>query len=419
MNGKPVLLLGFGMQGKVAFYDLARSDLVSRLTVVDLDLDAEALKDMIARFELPGGKVQGVSLDAKDAAGVSALMRQADVVVDLLPARFAFQMAELAVENGVSFVSSQYLRDPGESDPARIARREEELLELDRRARDGALTVLPEFGMDPGVDLVLARQAVRELDEVREFYSYGAGLPEPRAADNVLKYKFMWSVEGLLRSYRRPARILRHGQVVDIPVTEVFSQDNMHILELPELGGPLESYPNGDAVKYAKLFGIETTVRSMGRYTCRYPGHGAFWDKVLKCGLLDETPVSVGGMSRAGRTGVVAVKPLDFMIALLGPQPQFHFGPQERDVALIRVDVRGIKDGKARRVIYQLIDVRDLSTGFTAMTRAVGFPVSIGAQMILRGDIAEKGLVLPADVPYGIFAEELRSRGLAAEHTVL
>jgi saccharopine dehydrogenase-like NADP-dependent oxidoreductase len=49
VNGKPVLLLGFGMQGKVAFYDLARSDLVSRLTVVDSNLDSPGSSSREAR----------------------------------------------------------------------------------------------------------------------------------------------------------------------------------------------------------------------------------------------------------------------------------------------------------------------------------------------------------------------------------
>ena len=45
------------------------------------------------------------------------------------------------------------------------------------------ITILPEMGMDPGIDLVLARLAVDELDTVYGLYSYGAGLPEPACAE--------------------------------------------------------------------------------------------------------------------------------------------------------------------------------------------------------------------------------------------
>jgi saccharopine dehydrogenase-like NADP-dependent oxidoreductase len=67
-------------------------------------------------------------------------------------------------------------------------------------------------------------------------------------------------------------------------------------------------------------------------------------------------------------------------------------------------------------VIYQVIDRRDLRTGFTAMTRTVGYTTSIGAQMILRGDIQKRGVVTPVrDVPFEIFSDELRKRGIHVE----
>jgi len=47
------------------------------------------------------------------------------------------------------------------------------------------------------------------------------------------------------------------------------------------------------------------------------------------------------------------------------------------------------------------------------MQRTVGFTASIGAQMILRGDIQERGLLSPiTDVPADVFFEELRQRGI-------
>ena len=47
------------------------------------------------------------------------------------------------------------------------------------------------------------------------------------------------------------------------------------------------------------------------------------------------------------------------------------YSDKERDVALIRADVRA-QDGK-RRVVWQITDRKDLETGFTAMQRTVGF----------------------------------------------
>lgn len=53
----------------------------------------------------------------------------------------------------------------------------------------------------------------------------------------------------------------------------------------------------------------------------------------------------------------------------------------EQDIAFIRTHVRGVTNGQRKRIIYQIIDRRDLSTRFTAMQRTVGFTMSIGAQL--------------------------------------
>ncbi|MHB0886907.1 MAG: saccharopine dehydrogenase family protein [Bacillota bacterium] len=426
MAGGKVLLLGLGMQGRVALHDLLASRDIAQVTVVD---NPQVLKERLPKAggPLPGAeKVRGVTLDASDRDGLAALMGQADVVIELLPGRLSLPTAQLAAEVGVSSVSTMYYTNPGEEDPAKVAARREELRVLNEKAKQKGITQLCEFGMDPGIDLALSLQAVRELDEVYEFYSYGAGFPEPSACNNPINYKFSWSIEGLFRSYYRPARILKDGVEVNIAAADQFAKTNMHYLDLPEIGR-LESYPNGDAIKYIDELGIGKTVRSMARYTNRWPGHGAFWEIAAKCGFLTEVPVKVqaktgaggpGGAGGAGGAGEVTVTPLDFITALMGSQKQFHYADGERDVALIRIDARGKKGGRPARVIYQIIDYRDLATGFTAMSRTVGFPASIGAHMILDGTIKQRGLIYPTDVPFQPYMDELKKRGVKVEHVV-
>lgn len=398
-----ILLLGLGMQGKAALYDLAKSDVVNSITVVDSRPELEK--------ELEGydsAKVKGKILDiGKEIEKIIPLMRQSDVVVDLLPAKFTFSIAKMAVQTGVNLVSAMYFNDPGEEDPAKIKEREDELKKLNDIAREKGIILLSEFGMDPGLDLILGKKAVEEFDEVHEFYSYGAGFPELSAADNPLKYKFAWSIIGVMRSYHRPAVIIKDGKVVEIPAREIFEEKNIHILNIEELGGPVECYPNGNSDHYARLLGIKNTVTNMGRFTCRWPGHRAFWEKMAKCGFLDREPISVGDQK---------VSPLEFCASLLGSQKQFYYGPKERDVALIRVDVSGLKNGRKERSIYQIIDYRDLNTGFTAMSRTTGFTAAVGAQLILNGSITKKGLLAPFDAPFEIVKSEMEKRGIHINH---
>ena len=401
--GKTVVQLGYGMQGRASLFDLLKSDLVDRVFVADTSPD---LSEEVSK--LGSDKVTAVYLDASDPLAVKELISKADVVVELLPGFLAFQTAKAAVEAGTSLVSSMYLTNPSEQDPMRVEAQRKELNDLNSKAREKGITILQEFGMDPGVDIVLGNKALKELDEVHAFHSYGAGFPEINSADNPLKYKFSWSIIGVMRSYLRPARIFSEGRVVEIPADEMFSPGNTHILNIPEMGGALECFPNGDSEHFARAFGLEGKVRSMGRYICRWPGHGAFWGTMAKCGFLGEVPV---------RCGEKDISPVEFCASLLGSQEQFYYRDDERDVALIRADVRGLKDGQKKRIVWQITDKRDFKTGFTAMQRTVGFPMSIGAQMILDGRISRTGVVDPTEVPFEPYMKEMESRGFKATRT--
>lgn len=374
------------MQGKAALYDLASCPDVSRIVVVDSRPDL-----LVSLDRYPSGKVTGRILNAADEASLASLMRDADVIVEALSATLALPVGRLAADCGVSLVSSSYYLNPGEQDAGKVHSIKSQIQQIDRMAGRKGIVILTEFGMDPGLDLILGAQALRELDEVQEFRSYGAGIPGPNARANPLQYKFSWSIIGVMKAYRRPARIISGGQVVTLGADKVFEAGNCHILELEEIGVPLECFPNGDSVRYAELFGIQDSIKEMGRYTCRLPGHCAFWNTMVKCGFLDEQPVPVGG---------VCASPIEFTASLLGSQKQFHYADDEQDITFIRVDVQGIRRGEKTRIVYQLIDTRDLETGFTSMQRTVGFTLALGARLILEGKLARPGLLTPLDVPY-------------------
>jgi lysine 6-dehydrogenase len=300
-----------------------------------------------------------------------------------------------------------YMVDVGEIDPAKRKADEKAVYDLDKKAKEMGVTILPEMGMDPGIDLVLCAQAVRDFDEVHELYSYGAGFPEFEAADNPLKYKVSWTFDGVLKSYTRPGRILKDGRIIEVAADEIFTEKHTSELDLEEFGR-FEVFPNGDAVKYAEILGIRDKVKTMGRFVLRWPGHCAFWEKMAKLGFLNGSPIKVGQDS---------VIPREFVCSLLEPQLQYR--KNERDVAIIRVDARGVKDRQRKRVTYQVVDKRDLVTGFTAMARTVGFAASIGAHMILRGEVRKRGVLSPArDVPYEIVVDELKKRGIHVECSV-
>ncbi len=67
-----------------------------------------------------------------------------------------------------------------------------------------------------------------------------------------------------------------------------------------------------------------------------------------------------------------------------------------------------------------MIDYRDPATGTLAMSRAVGYPASVVAQMVLSGTLRRPGVASPiADIPPGPFFDALAHRGIRiVEHAI-
>ena len=376
-----ILLLGVGMQGKAALHDLVLSDEVEE--VVAADRDDAMLRDHVAEMGYGDG-VRCEKLDVTREGALDRLMAEGpDAVVDLLPPALIPTVARSAIDHGVHMVNTMYV-------PAALG-------ELAEEAEEAGVMLLPEMGMDPGIDLVVLGEAARHFERIDEILSYGSGVPAPEDADNPLKYKVSWTFEGVLRSYHRPARLVVRGRTEKLGPTEIFGNPHVHEVEVEGVG-TMEAFPNGDVVDYLNLLGLDPNrMHEAGRYAMRYPGHCAFWDVVARLHLLDDEPVLVDG---------VEVDKKAFLARAM--EPYLQYGEEERDLGIVRVEVAGLRDGEPARQIFQVVDSRDLETGFTAMSRLVGFTASIGARMMVKGQIDGAGLLSPLrDVPYRPLVREL------------
>jgi len=400
---RKALLLGFGLQGRGALYDMLKFGHFEEIRVFDNRPDLESILSDVASGSVRLTPIRG---GVSDQANLEKAMKGVGVAICLLPRDFALPMAELAVEMGVNYACASYMGSfcvDGES----RARQKQRLENLKSRAIQKGIVVLTQFGLDPGLDLLLAGEGVRRFDKVDDFISYGAGFPNLPASHNPLRYKFTWTVDGVMCSYYRPARVIRDGRIVDINPNEIFAPENTHLLSVEEIGGCLECFPNGDAVTLAEELGIEKQVRSMGRYVCRWEGHCAFWHIFANCGFLKDETVMVKG---------APVNKVSFLASALSGEPQFFYRGDEQDVTFTRVDINGTQKGEKVREIYQIIDKKDLNTGFTSMTRTVGFVVSLGSIMILDGELGSGGVISPVDMPFVKTVEKLGERGIQVTH---
>lgn len=384
-----VIVLGLGMQGRAAVYDLVKFGEFEHIIAVDSDQKSVDW----AKKKFGDSRVVASKMDVSEKSSLNELLRRykPGVVIDLLPIKLIPHVSAAAIESGWHFVNTYYTHG--------IHRK------LDAKAASKGLAILPEFGLDPGIDLVMAGEGISRLEKVTSYFSYGAGIPEPRACTNALNYKISWIFEGVLELYYTASRIVKDGELIDIPPDEIFNERWLRTVHIDGIGA-LECYPNGDIAGYLDLAGLRD-VENGGRYSMRYPGHHRFWYVVAKMGLLEDKMVKINGQEFSQRRVISQLL-----------EPHLQYLDDERDMIVLRVELKGEKDGQKSEYTYEMVDYRDLETGFFAMGRTVGFVASIGAQMIQTGFIRKRGLCTPMfDVPYDVFFRELNRRGLSVKQS--
>jgi saccharopine dehydrogenase-like NADP-dependent oxidoreductase len=378
-----IVLGGMGFQGRAALVDLAAGRDVDEVICVDSGPDR-----LQGLTELPGmSKVRVIEADLSSKEPLVSLLKQGiDAAVDLLPFPLMPAAFEAAVEAGVPLVSTNYAHSVRYIDPP---------------AREAGVIIMPECGLDPGIDLVIIGHGVRQFDRLDILESYCGGIPEPAACDNPLNYKVSWNWAMVLGSQMRPSVFIRDGRRVEISAEDQHDPGLVHNINFPDLG-ELEAIPNGNAVFYTDLLGITGTVRRTGRYSLRWPGWSAFWRPLKQLGFLDEKPLE----------GLPApISPRRFLTRLIEPRIQYR--DDEKDLAVMLNVFEGLKDGRRKRMTTRLLIERDLTSGLLAMSMGVGYTASIVARMIVQGRITGAGLLSPVcDVPFGPFMDELAARGV-------
>ncbi|MFP4567901.1 MAG: saccharopine dehydrogenase family protein [Candidatus Woesearchaeota archaeon] len=372
-----ILLIGGGAQGRAALFDLLR---FSDCSVVVADNNLESITSFIDSQNLDRSRIILVEVDANNKESLLPLFRDVDIVLDLLPTIFRKFMTELAIETKTNIVNTSF-----HSHVAHLA----------NDAALAGITVMPEAGLDPGIDLILAGHGISCFDEVYEFSSACGGIPNKDACTNPLNYKISWNFEGVLSAYKRPGDIIIDGEVVSVSSDNVF--DFSREIDVEGVG-LMDIYPNGHTSTYASLLNLSSTIKNMGRYTLRWSGHSEFWRKIVALGLIDDEPV-------------LGISPRQYLAKVLEPKLQYESG--ESDLVVLRNEFKGVINGESKTLVQTLVDERDLETGLMAMNRTVGFTASIVTLMILNNIISETGLLSPArDVPFDLFLVEIEKRNI-------
>jgi len=227
-----------GLQGRAALLDLTRSKGVEKVLCADVVQGDDLGK--LERF-IDRRKIERVQMDGSSKRDIVRVLKKgADVAIDLLPIQFMPLAFEAAIEARVPLVSTNYAHT---------------MRHLHEPALAAGIGLMPECGLDPGIDLVICGQAAREFDEIHVINSYCGGFPEKKACTNPLNYKISWNWDMVLRSHKRPAVLIRDGRKVSLSAEEQHREDMIANIDFPGLG-EVEAIPNGDTLAYTDLLGI-------------------------------------------------------------------------------------------------------------------------------------------------------------------
>ena len=391
-----LLVIGSGMMGSAAAYDMARQGHVDSVTLADNNL--KLAKDVAARVNriTNDKKVRAVALDAAKEKDAARLMKGHDGALSAVPYFLNLGLAKAAISARCHFA------DLGGNNT--VVRQE---LALARQAEKKGVGLAPDCGLSPGMASILGGELVRRLGGSAEALKlYVGGLPQSPMPP--FHYQLVFSVEGLINEFVEPARILRKGKLITIePLTEPeeFHMDGFAPLVAFQTSGGTSTLPETFEGKVGECF----------EKTLRYPGHYDLLCELKQLGLFSSEKMRFGDVEVAPR-------------ALLSKVFAEKFAGKGPDVCIMRLEahesvkapgVRGLLGGKrkGRVAAFTMVDHYDPQSDMSAMMRTTAFPASIVLKMMCTGAVSKHGAVLQErDVPAEAFLEEVARRGIKIDY---
>jgi lysine 6-dehydrogenase len=369
-------IIGAGLMGQAALYDLARIESIDRLVIFDIDLTRA--QEVSRRFS--GGKAEAARLDASNEAQAAAVLRGFDAAVACTTYQHNEGMTRAAIKAGCHLVDLG-----GNNDVVRAQ------LAMSGDAEKAGVIVIPDCGLAPGMVSLMVADGVERLEKVTAAKIRVGGLPQlPRLP---LNYQIVFSVEGLLNEYWEPCVILEGGKR-----KTVNPMNGLEKLEFDGIGELEAFYTSGGSSTLPETY--EGKIDFLDYKTIRYPGHCALFKAMLEIGLASRRPVKIEGQS---------IEPRAVFREVLSR----HLSFSDLDLILVRVIVEGEKAGKSATLTYEIVDRQASGTSLTAMMRCTAFPAAIIAHMAASGQITARG-VKPQEVAVrpSLFFAQLRKRGI-------
>ena len=437
---RKILIIGAGKSSSYLIKYLVDKSKDENLHITIGDLDINTTKKRIGLLN----NVSIIHLDVFDAESRAKAIKDADIVISMLPARFHIEAAKDCIRYKKHIVTASYVS--------------KEMQDLDEKAKEHNLVFMNEIGVDPGIDHMSAMQVIDRIrakgGELILFESFTGGLVAPENDTNLWNYKFTWNPRNVVVAGQGgAAKFIQENQYKYIPYHRLFRRTEF--LEV-EGYGKFEAYANRDSLKYQSVYGLDD-IKTLYRGTMRRVGFSRAWNVFVQLGMTDDSYTIDDSENMTYRDFVNAFLPysptdsveLKFRHALKIDQDDIIWDKfLELDIFSDTKHVELKKATPAQILQKILMDSWTLSTNdkdmivmyhkfgyklngknyqidskmvtlgedqiYTAMSKTVGLPVAIAALAILNEKIKTPGVQIPITKEiYEPILQELNSFGIS------
>ena len=436
---KKVLVIGAGRSASSLIKYLLDKSSSEKLHIIVGDVSKENSEERVNNHK----NGTAIILDVFDDEARITAVKNADIVVSMLPARFHIEVAKDCIKYGKHMVTASYIS--------------KEMQALDKDAKAKGLVFMNEIGVDPGIDHM---SAMRVIDKIREndakillFESFTGGLVAPESDNNLWNYKFTWNPRNVvLAGQGGAAMFIQEGTYKYIPYHKLFRRTEFLTVNG---SGKFEAYANRDSLKYRGIYDLDD-IPTMYRGTIRRIGFSRAWNVFVQLGMTDDTYTIEDSENKSYRDFVnlfLAYSPTDSVelklrsylkidqddvmweklleldifnpnkkIGLKNATPaqmlqkvlmdSWTLQEDDKDMIVMQHKFGYRYKGENKQIESSLVVIGDDQT-YTAMAKTVGLPVAIATLKILNGDIKTPGVQMPITKEvYEPILKELEDHGI-------
>ena len=374
-----IVVLGCGNIGSVAARDLAET--LPSAEVVLADVDKSRVSSVAS--DIGRNNVSWIQVDASNHSELVNTLKKFDLAIGALPGWIGYRVCKASIAASVDMVDVSYMP--------------EDVMTLHKDASKTKISILPDYGMSPGLGSILVGHAVNKIDQVDSVHMLNGGLPEKPIPP--LGYVITWSVKDLVDMYSRRVNIVREGKIV-----QVEAMSGLEEINFPGVGKLEAFYTDG----LRTMLHTIKDVKDMWEKSLRYPGHVDKIKLLKNLGFFDEKPLQIKNLG---------VSPREVTEKLLETKLK---RPEIPDIVVMHMEVKGTKNGERIVYTYDMLDKYDREHKVTAMARTTAYTTSVVAQLVAKKAIKQKGVIPPEklgmdETLYNEFMGMMKKRGISVK----